>query len=148
LLQFLDVGWKDHLYAMDHLKSGIGLRGYAQVDPKVEYKREGRKIFEAMWETVDRRVTDLIFRVEQADASFVSSVWHVTNAEHQALDRSTLEAGDTGIREQQRAAEQASKGDRKTEPIRRRSQKVGRNEPCPCGSGKKFKNCCMLKVTS
>ena len=75
LLQILDTAWKDHLLAMDHLKSSVGLRGYAQVDPKVEYKREGMALFESMWSSIGNYVTDLIFRMEQLDESFVGSTW-------------------------------------------------------------------------
>jgi preprotein translocase subunit SecA len=64
VLQILDTAWKDHLLAMDHLRASVGLRGYAQVDPKVEYKREGMRTFELMWSSVAERVTDLIFRIE------------------------------------------------------------------------------------
>ena len=75
VLQLLDTAWKDHLLAMDHLRSSVGLRGYAQIDPKVEYKREGMRIFEQMWTSVGERVTDLIFRMEQLDEGFVGSTW-------------------------------------------------------------------------
>ncbi len=139
LLQLLDGAWKDHLLAMDHLRSSVGLRGYAQVDPKVEYKREGMRIFEEMWDSVGERVTDLVFRMEQLDESFVGSTWSDAEARHD-------EAASAGeIIEQQQAAIDGSQADRKPEPIRHRSRRVGRNEPCPCGSGKKFKNCCMRK---
>lgn len=146
LLQFLDIGWKDHLYAMDHLKSGIGLVGYAQIDPKVEYKRKGRQLFTEMWDSVERKVTDLIFRAEEADSNFLGSLWNITNVVHETYSQpAAAPAAAGGIREQQDAAEQMSKGDQKTEPIRNRNKKVGRNDPCPCGSGKKYKNCCMVK---
>ena len=72
LLQILDSSWMEHLRAMDHLRSSIGLQGYAQIDPKVEYKREGMKIFAEMWNGVSDKVTDLIFRVEQFDPEFLS----------------------------------------------------------------------------
>ena len=72
LLQILDSSWMEHLRAMDHLRSSIGLQGYAQIDPKVEYKREGMKIFDEMWNGVADKVTDLIFRVEQFDPEFLS----------------------------------------------------------------------------
>ena len=75
VLQLLDTAWKDHLLAMDHLRSSVGLRGYAQVDPKVEYKREGMRTFEQMWDSVGERVTDLVFRMEQLDEGFVGSTW-------------------------------------------------------------------------
>ena len=139
VLQLLDTAWKDHLLAMDHLRSSIGLRGYAQVDPKVEYKREGMKLFEGMWTSTGERVTDLIFRMEQLDEGFVGSTWTEAEARH---DDAT---GAGAIAQQQQAAIDGTQVDHKPEPIRHRQARVGRNDPCPCGSGKKFKNCCMRK---
>lgn len=139
VLQLLDTAWKDHLLSMDHLRSSVGLRGYAQVDPKVEYKREGMRIFEQMWSSVGERVTDLIFRMEQLDESFVGSTWKESEAIHQDAQS----AGE--IAKQQDAAIEGTEVDHKPQPIRNRQQRVGRNDPCPCGSGKKFKNCCMKK---
>jgi preprotein translocase subunit SecA len=139
VLQLLDGAWKDHLLVMDHLRSSVGLRGYAQVDPKVEYKREGMRAFEQMWESVGERTTDLIFRMEQLDEGFVGSTW--TGAEavhHEATSASEIAA-------QQQAAIDGTQTDHKPQPIRNRQQRVGRNDPCPCGSGKKFKLCCMRK---
>ena len=140
VLQLLDMAWKDHLLAMDHLRSSVGLRGYAQVDPKVEFKREGMRIFERMWQSVGERVTDLVFRIEQLDESFVGSTWAGGEAVHQ--DASSA-AADIAV--QQQAAIEGTEVDHKPEPIRHRGPRVGRNDPCPCGSGKKFKNCCMKK---
>ncbi|MEO1497279.1 MAG: SEC-C metal-binding domain-containing protein [Planctomycetota bacterium] len=137
LLQILDQGWKEHLLAMDHLRSSIGLRGYAQVDPKVEYKREGMRMFDRMWDSVGAYVTDLVFRMEQLDEQFVGSTWADAQAKH--------ESAPSGIQaEQEKAIESTDQPtDRKPEPIRNRDEKVGRNDPCPCGSGKKYKNCCL-----
>ncbi|QDU62297.1 preprotein translocase subunit SecA [Planctomycetes bacterium Pan216] len=143
LLQFLDTGWKDHLYAMDHLKAGIGLVGYAQVDPKVEYKRRGRMLFEEMWNTYEDKVTDLVFRLEEADSGFVANVWNITNAQHASTGGLPEQAPETDIQKQQNAAIESSQDQGKPEPIRNRGKRVGRNDPCPCGSGKKYKNCCM-----
>ena len=139
VLQLLDAAWKEHLLAMDHLRSSVGLRGYAQIDPKVEYKREGMRIFESMWQSVGERVTDLVFRMEQLDEQFVSSMW----VEQQAIHEEATAASEIG--QQQQQAIDASQGQAKIEPIRNRDRRVGRNSPCPCGSGKKFKNCCMRK---
>ena len=75
LLQILDSAWKEHLLAMDHLKSSVGLRGYAQIDPKVEYKREGMALFDTLWISIGNYVTDLIFKMEQLDEGFVGSTW-------------------------------------------------------------------------
>ncbi len=139
VLQLLDGAWKEHLLSMDHLRSSVGLRGYAQVDPKVEYKREGMRTFEVMWNSIGEQTTDLIFRMEQLDEGFVGSTWTETEASHaEATSASEIAA-------QQQAAIDGTEVDRKPEPIRNRQQRVGRNEPCPCGSGKKFKNCCMRK---
>lgn len=137
LLQILDTAWKEHLLAMDHLRSSVGLRGYAQVDPKVEYKREGMRIFDTMWVGVGNYVTDLIFKMEQLDEGFVGSTW----VEGQAIKEDAPAA--TEIARQQEAAIQGTESEKKIEPIRNRDDKVGRNEPCPCGSGKKYKQCCM-----
>ncbi len=84
LLQILDSSWMEHLRAMDHLRSSIGLQGYAQIDPKVEYKREGMRIFAEMWTGIGDRVTDLIFRVEQFDPEFLNylgSQWKLDRAQ-------------------------------------------------------------------
>ena len=137
MLQLVDGSWKDHLLAMDHLRSAVGLVGYAQVDPKVEYKREGRKLFDQMWDSMGQRTTDLIFRMEQLDEGFVSSTWAEASAVHESAP-STSE-----IAQQQQEAIEGSQGDQKIETIRNRGERVGRNDPCPCGSGKKYKNCCL-----
>jgi preprotein translocase subunit SecA len=139
VLELLDAAWKDHLLSMDHLRSSVGLRGYAQIDPKVEYKREGMKIFEQMWISVGERTTDLIFRMEQLDERFVGSTWKESEAIHQDAQSASE------IVSQQQAAIEGTEADHKPQPIRNRQQRVGRNDPCPCGSGKKFKNCCMRK---
>jgi preprotein translocase subunit SecA len=138
LLQILDTAWKDHLLTMDHLRSSVGLRGYAQVDPKVEYKREGMRIFEQMWSAVGERVTDLIFRIEQLDEDFVGSTWVDSQAIHDSPP-----PGSGMLSDDQSQAISGSDAPQKSEPIRNRAPQVGRNDPCPCGSGKKYKNCHM-----
>jgi preprotein translocase subunit SecA len=137
LLQILDSSWKEHLLAMDHLKSSVGLRGYAQVDPKVEYKREGMALFENLWISVGNYVTDLIFKMEQLDENFVGSTW----VESRAIKEDATPASE--IERQQQAAIAGTQADKKLEPIRNLGPKIGRNDPCPCGSGKKYKQCCM-----
>ena len=139
VLQLLDTAWKDHLLVMDHLRSSVGLRGYAQVDPKVEYKREGMRTFEQMWQSVGERITDLVFRMEQLDEGFVGSTWTESEAIHEEAP------GATEIVDQQQAAIDGTQVDHKPEPIRNREERVGRNDLCPCGSGKKYKACCMKK---
>jgi preprotein translocase subunit SecA len=138
LLQIVDTTWKDHLLVMDRLRSSVGLMGYAQVDPKVEYKREGMKLFEEMWRHIGDRATEYVFKIEQLNEDFVSSTWVETAATHEQAPGATEEF--------QRSQEQTSasnQGDTRPEPIRNRGQRVGRNDPCPCGSGKKYKNCHM-----
>jgi len=140
LLQIVDTAWKDHLLVMDRLRSSVGLVGYAQVDPKVEYKREGMKLFEQMWSSIGDQSTRLIFKMEQLNEDFVSSTWVETSAIHAEAPGATEEF--------QRSQEQtnvAGDPDAKPEPIRNRGSRVGRNDPCPCGSGKKYKNCCLRK---
>jgi preprotein translocase subunit SecA len=139
LLEVLDTAWKDHLLAMDHLRSGIGLVGYAQKDVKVEYKREGMRTFESMWDRIGQQTTDLVLRMRQLDEGFVGSTWAGSQARHDEAPPASE------IARQQQAAMQQGATDRKLEPIRNRDDRVGRNDPCPCGSGKKFKQCCMRK---
>ena len=139
LLQILDSAWKEHLLAMDHLKSSVGLRGYAQIDPKVEFKREGMALFDNLWVSIGNYVTDLIFKMEQLDEGFVGSTW----VDSQAIKEDAPAASE--MERQQQAAIAGTEADRKLEPIRNLAPKVGRNDPCPCGSGKKYKQCCMRK---
>ena len=134
VLQILDNAWKDHLLAMDHLRASVGLRGYAQVDPKVEYKREGMRTFDLMWKGIDERVIDIVYRIEQVEDNAVRSAFKETAAIHE-------EAPVASLPEPGQAADQPP-ADGPVEPIRNFGQRVGRNDPCPCGSGKKFKNCC------
>jgi preprotein translocase subunit SecA len=154
LLQILDSAWMEHLRAMDHLRSSIGLQGYAQIDPKVEYKREGMRIFADMWAASADRVTDLIYRVEHFDPEFLDYLGSRYNkldraqTIHQQVESQLVAApAGGGVRQQQDAAIAGSQQstEKKKEPVRNLGKKVGRNDPCPCGSGKKFKACCMRK---
>jgi preprotein translocase subunit SecA len=135
LLQVYDSTWKDHLYSMDRLKDSIWTRSLAEKDPKVEYKREGFKMFNEMLETIEDRVTDIIFRVHLEAGARARSVWRVSQVAHD-------EVGQFAMAERQRAAAQAPQGEQKVKQIKLEQPKVGRNDPCPCGSGKKYKKCC------
>ena len=137
LLQILDQAWKEHLLTMDHLRSSVGLRGYAQIDPKVEYKREGMRLFETMWKSVGNYVTDLVFKMEQLDENFVGSTWVEPKAIKEDAPPST-----PLMDPDQQAGIDGSQTPDKIEPIRNMGEKISRNAPCPCGSGKKYKNCC------
>jgi preprotein translocase subunit SecA len=135
LLQIYDSTWKDHLYSMDHLKDSIWMRSWAEKDPKVEYKREGFRMFNEMLETIEDRVTDIIFKVHLEAGARARSVWNVSQTVHD-------EVGQFAMAERQRAAAQAPQGEVKVKQIKLEGLKVGRNDPCPCGSGKKYKKCC------
>jgi len=132
MLQVLDNQWKDHLYSMDHLKEGIGLRGYGQKDPLIEYKREGYDMFSAMIERIESESLQYLFRVQlqPAEREMAASAPRAEPSRPQgkrsgmkgqvssSTATSVLEGGGSG------------------------SRKIGRNEPCVCGSGKKYKKCC------
>jgi preprotein translocase subunit SecA len=135
LTQIYDGVWKDHLYSMDHLKGSIWMRSWAEKDPKVEYKREGFRMFNEMLETIEDRVTDIIFKVHLEAGYRARSVWNVSRVAHD-------EVGQFEMAERQRAAAQAPQGEVKVKQIKLEEPKVGRNDPCPCGSGKKYKKCC------
>jgi preprotein translocase subunit SecA len=138
ILDRLDSSWKNHLYTMDHLRSTIGLRSYGQDDPKTEYKREGMKEFDAMWEGIADKVTDSVFRMEE-EGGFQE--WSIgATIKEQAQGMATMQS------QQDEAIANSQKGEKKPEPIRNRGDRVGRNDPCPCGSGKKYKNCHMRQA--
>jgi len=144
LLSIVDGAWKDHLLAMDHLRSSVQLKSYAQLDPKVEFKREGMRMFEDMWSSIGERSTDLIFRMESFNEDFIRSTWVNASAHHEAPERAKPSAA--GGDAQQRAADESGGEPRKPDPVRNQGPRVGRNDPCPCNSGKKYKACCMRKM--
>jgi preprotein translocase subunit SecA len=133
LLARIDDAWKKHLLSMDHLRSGIGLVGYAQVDPKTEYKREGMKAFDEMWDGVEDKITEAVFRMEEEEG-FQEVVGF---ARHEEAPRFQSNGTSDGT------STSAAQSEKKPEPIRNATDRVGRNDPCPCGSGKKYKNCHM-----
>jgi preprotein translocase subunit SecA len=134
LIQVYDAAWKDHLYNMDHLKDSIWMRSWAEKDPKTEYKREGYRMFTEMLANVENRVTDIIFKVHLEAGARARSVWNVSQTVHDQV-------GQFALAERQRAAAQAPQGEIKVKQIKLEGPKVGRNDPCPCGSGKKYKKC-------
>ena len=144
VLDQLDSAWKAHLLTMDHLRSVVGLQSYAQEDPKIAYKREGMRMFDEMWDGMRDRVTESIFRIEDiADEDVNSALWANARAQQQtAVSAMKAQAY------QEQAAEPAAQTNagaepKKPETIRRTEARVTRNDPCPCGSGKKYKNCHM-----
>jgi preprotein translocase subunit SecA len=127
MLQSIDTLWKDHLLNMDHLKEGIGLRGYGQKNPLQEYKKEGFTTFEQMMHRIQEDVVQKLFTVEIAREAAVGEM----QMQQQQPQRMVLSHG----------AETSVEASRPT-PAKREGQKIGRNDPCPCGSGKKYKRCC------
>src|SRR3989454_1935142 len=142
MLQILDAHWREHLAALDHLRQGIHLRGYAQKNPKEEYKREAFELFGAMVEAVKLEVIKTLTAVEirtQEDIKADEQA-HIENVRTQhpstmGVDEEAAYEGNGDVA----LAEAATK--KKAQPMVRHTQKVGRNDPCPCGSGKKYKHC-------
>ncbi len=129
LLHTMDSGWKDHLYTMDILKEGIGLRGYGQHDPLIEYKREAYSMFEDLIQRIRQGVVEFIFKVEVSrEPVFDRVLVGSPETPEPVLIASDREAGEVHSPQPR-------------SPYQRRTKKVGRNEPCPCGSGKKYKYC-------
>jgi preprotein translocase subunit SecA len=139
LLEFLDTAWKDHLYFMGHLKQGIGFVGYAQKDPRTEYKREGRRAFLAMWDRIAEQVTQAVFRIEHESPAFVGSLWRISATEHDVAAPLPV---DNKVDSMQTNAPEAGEEGKTIAPIVNDSPRIGRNDDCPCGSGKKYKKCC------
>ena len=131
MLQSLDSHWREHLAALDHLRQGIHLRGYAQKNPKQEYKREAFELFESLLDLVRSEVTKLLMTIqirteEQLDESEPPPEMHNVQYHHADYDEALATANPDADRQQ---------------PVVNAGQKVGRNDPCPCGSGKKYKHC-------
>jgi preprotein translocase subunit SecA len=148
LLDLLDSTWKNQLLTMDHLRSVVNLRSYAQEDPKTVYKKEGMAEFGRMWENLNDRVTDMVFRVEDAPEEVMQeALWAGAVASQAQASSYTQQARTTPAANDNLAnATTNAAAETKPEPIRNLGQKVGRNDPCPCGSGKKYKNCHMRQT--
>ena len=121
MLQTVDNLWKDHLLSMDHLKEGIGLRGYAQQDPLIVYKKEGFDLFQDMISRVKEETLGILFRIQ------ISEPKRIDDLRQPKEQKMFFSGGDEP---------------QKKKPVKRNQKKVGRNAPCPCGSGKKYKKCC------
>jgi preprotein translocase subunit SecA len=134
LLETLDRKWMDHLYEMDLLKEGIHLRGYAGQDPKIRYKREGYEIFEQLWQSLEEEVAGLILRVKPVERMDVEEQVEIQETVHEDFDAYADETSQIG--------RNIGEAARHADPIVNTVPKVGRNDPCPCGSGRKYKKCC------
>jgi preprotein translocase subunit SecA len=153
MLQIVDQQWKDHLYSLDHLKEGIGLRGYGQRDPLVEYKRESFDLFQAMKERIDEEIVRYLWwlrpilgegqeppaarPVRRPKPPLILSGG--AGAAPPAFGGAAQQAADAAPRSKQPA--RVGGDDAPVQTVRRDEPKVGRNDPCPCGSGKKYKKC-------
>ncbi|MBW2466423.1 MAG: preprotein translocase subunit SecA [Deltaproteobacteria bacterium] len=126
-LQMIDTHWKEHLLNMDHLKEGIGLRGYGQKNPLNEYKREGFEMFANMIETVKQQTLATLFRIQLAS--------------EEDVDREAIEKKKRQQSEMRLSRGGEGTGQTQQKPVKREGEKIGRNDPCPCGSGKKYKKC-------
>jgi preprotein translocase subunit SecA len=149
MLQIVDAQWKDHLYSLDHLKEGIGLRGYGQRDPLVEYKKESFALFLAMWDRIHEEMVRYLWRLRpvlqeeappavRAPARRLSPL--VFNDPSQQASPFPTGPRPPGRADRPRPV-RVGGDDAKIRTVRREEPKVGRNEPCPCGSGKKYKKC-------
>jgi preprotein translocase subunit SecA len=134
MLQSLDVHWREHLASLDHLRQGIHLRGYAQKNPKQEYKREAFELFAAMLDAIKLEVTQILMTVQvrsEQDVEAVEAAPAPGNVQYHHADYDEA-LGQSG---------ESLSTDEEHKPFVREEQKVGRNDPCPCGSGKKYKQC-------
>ena len=138
MLQTLDTHWREHLAALDHLRQGIHLRGYAQKNPKQEYKREAYELFQAMMEGIKSEVTQILMMVQIRDEKQVEAASEASqspvNMQYQHAAYESALGENEGV---------SSNNNKEThqQPFVRQGGKVGRNDPCPCGSGKKYKQC-------
>ena len=134
LLQMVDTLWKDHLLQMDHLKEGIGLRGYGQKNPLQEYKREGYNLFAGLIQAINQHTVGNLMRIQIMREDELARM-----EEEQRIAR------ERQLEEAKRVDNQAQEAS-KNQPVHREEEKIGRNAPCPCGSGKKYKKCCGSQV--
>jgi preprotein translocase subunit SecA len=149
MLQIVDAQWKDHLYSLDHLKEGIGLRGYGQRDPLVEYKKESFTLFQAMKDRIDEEMVRYLWRIRPVvqPEGAAPAVAAPARAPQRRPPQLSFSSGSSTTAGPQRAPAGAPRpartggDDAAVKTIRRDEPKVGRNDPCWCGSGKKFKKC-------
>jgi preprotein translocase subunit SecA len=150
MLQVMDTRWKDHLYAMDGLREGIGLRAYGQKDPLVEYQHEGYDMFMQMIDSIKEEVVEFVYRVQAVHAEKAKSVFaslpqtfEHPDAQRPRYPEAQIPRGpDTQVSGPCNWEIGELGNQELPSQCRRDTPKVGRNDPCPCGSGKKFKKCC------
>ncbi|MBL7170978.1 MAG: preprotein translocase subunit SecA [Candidatus Omnitrophica bacterium] len=149
LLSVVDSKWKDHLYAMDNLREGIGLRAYGQRDPLIEYQHEGSGMFTAMIDSIKEEVLGFLFKVRPAGEIKERSVFSLSGQSFLHPDASPMSRIPQAPPESPGQAPpptQTGPGPQPPSPYQREGKKVGRNDPCPCGSNKKYKKCCGKSI--
>lgn len=134
-LRALDDRWRDHLYEMDQLRTGISLRAYGQRDPLVEYKKEGYRMFMELIDQIDKEAVRLCYWAQPAEEKSTRERRQQASARQRTVHQSIAGLGLQG------SAQQEASDAGKKQPFKRSEKKVGRNDPCPCGSGKKYKKC-------
>ncbi|HTL01838.1 MAG TPA: SEC-C metal-binding domain-containing protein, partial [Vicinamibacterales bacterium] len=150
MLQIVDTQWKDHLYSLDHLKEGIGLRGYGQKDPLVEYKRESFEMFQDMKGRIDEEMVRYLWALRPVASEEAPAIRAPRRAAPIILNEPAAEPVGAFAAPRRAAFPEAAQSrvpartggdDAPVQTVRRDEPKVGRNDPCPCGSGKKYKKC-------
>jgi len=141
-LQVVDMRWKEHLYAMDSLKEGIGLRAYGQKDPLIEYKNEGYFLFQQLIENIKKEIVELLFRIQAAEDKGFRAVFGSLPVELVHREFSGLSKAKAVPPQERPPLPDKETAPAQSSTVKRDYQKVGRNDPCPCGSGKKYKKCC------
>ena len=138
-LQIIDVGWKDHLLSMDNLKDAVSLRGYAQRDPLQEYKKEAFNLFNSMWMRIEEDTISTLVRMPPPRIEYIER--HEEQPENELILQHP-DPEQESASQQEMVAQQQKEMPPAPKPFRREAEKVGRNELCPCGSGRKYKKCC------
>jgi len=142
MLQIVDNLWKEHLATMDHLRQGIHLRGYAQKNPKQEYKREAFELFQELLENMKRESIRILSHVKVRQEEDVREIEEQRRAQSEAqAQQASYQHADAENITAEKSNEANAEPEEAAQPFVREDKKVGRNEPCPCGSKKKYKQC-------
>jgi preprotein translocase subunit SecA len=142
MLQTLDQSWREHLTALDALRQGIHLRGYAQKQPKQEYKREAFELFGSLLDRVRADIVRVLMNVRiQTQEEIQQAEQQIEAESERRVERARAQHTELGLGVSAELAEEPDEAKSRPQPMRRFGDKIGRNDPCPCGSGKKYKQC-------
>ncbi len=141
ILRAIDTLWIEHLEAIDYLRTGIGLRGYGQIDPLIEYKKEAYRLFTELMNLIQKQVVYNIFKVGIVE-NFSPTVMDNQQLQMTAPPKTGNSSSSWGSQAMEKEVERREQKDPFVRPVDKNGKKIGRNDPCPCGSGKKFKKCC------